>query len=96
VVVVDVVTTRRANIQAELFAAVGQDAPAELPDGLSAVSYRAVGRGSGGKLLAWPHTLAVGGALPTVPLWLDEFPVPLDLEASYAAACADLRIRDAG
>lgn len=96
VVVVDVVTTRRANIQAELFAAVDLEAAAEIPDGLSAVSYRAVGRGSDGQLFAWPHTLAVGAPLPTLPLWLDEFAVPLDLEASYTVTCADLLIRQAG
>ncbi len=93
VIVVDVVTARRANIQAEVFAAVNLEASAELPDGLNAASYRAVGRGSDGQLYAWPHALALGSPLPTLPLWLDEFAVPLDLDASYTAACADLQIR---
>jgi hypothetical protein len=31
-----------------------------------------------------------------VPLWLGGFAVPLDLEATHAAACRDLRIRVAG
>ena len=96
VVVVDVVTTRRADLQADLFAALGADPPAEQA-GLSANAYRAVGREAGGQLVAWPVALEVGQPLPTVPLWLGgEVPVPLDLEASHAAACADLRIHPAG
>ena len=65
--------------------------------GPSAVSYRAVGRDEEGRLLAWPAALEVGQPLPTVPLWLGaDLAVPLDLEASHAAACVDLRIRQAG
>lgn len=96
VVVVDVVTTRRANVQADLFAAVGVEEVAGLPDGISAVSYRSVSREAEGQLQAWPFALAVGQTLPTLPLWLGEFAVPLDLEASHTAACNDLRIRQAG
>ncbi|MCI0705619.1 MAG: hypothetical protein L0241_31555 [Planctomycetia bacterium] len=97
VVVVDVVNTRHANLQAELFAAVGAEPGAGLPEGLSAVSYRSVGRDTEGQLQAWPVALEVGQSLPTVPLWLaGELAVPLDLEASHTAACMDLRIRQAG
>jgi hypothetical protein len=36
----------------------------------------------------WPESLARGGDLPTMPLWLAlDLCVPLDLEASYIAAC---------
>ena len=96
VVVVDVVTTRHANLHADLFAAVGVEVAAGLPDGISAVAYRSLGREADGQLQAWPVALAVGAALPTLPLWLGAFSVPLDLEASHTAACADLRIRQAG
>lgn len=95
-VVVDIVTTRRANIHAALFEELGTGETAALPDGLSAVSYRALGGEANGQLQVWPHALTVGEALPTLPLWLGEFAVPLDLEASYTAACADLRIQQAG
>ncbi len=95
VVVVDVVTTRRANLHADLFAAVGVEDMAGLPDGISAVSYRSLGRETDGQLQAWPFALEVGGTLPTLPLWLGEFAVPLDLEASHTAACVDLRFRQA-
>lgn len=96
VVVVDVITTRHADMQAAIFEALDTPAPAELPAGLSAAAYRSLGRDADGQLQVWPFALAVGQPLPTVPLWLGgEFAVPLDLEASYAAACADLRIRPA-
>jgi hypothetical protein len=93
VVVVDVVTTRHADMQAAIFEALDAPPP-KLPAGLSAVGYRSVGRDADGQLQVWPFALEVGRALPTVPLWLGgEFAVPLDLEASHTAACADLRIR---
>jgi hypothetical protein len=41
----------------------------------------------------WAHALAVGQALPTLPLWLaDNLAVPLELEASYEETCRILRI----
>ena len=97
VVVVDVVTTRRADLQADLFAMLGADPAVEASGALSAVSYRPVIRDGEGELLAWPAALEVGRLLPTVPLWLGaDLAVPLDLEASHSAACVDLRIRQAG
>ncbi|MGE5756519.1 MAG: DUF4058 family protein [Planctomycetaceae bacterium] len=57
-----------------------------------AVSYR-VGEpaATGGRLLAiWRRPLAVGAALPTIPLPLTvEQSVPLDLEQTYARAASD-------
>jgi hypothetical protein len=95
-VVVDAVTTRRADLHADLLAALGSDAEPSVSAALSAVSYRAVGRDGEGRLLAWPVALEVGQPLPTVPLWLAaDLAVPLDLEASHVAACVDLRIRQA-
>jgi len=42
----------------------------------------------------WPQALAVGAVLPTLPLWIGpNRAVPVDLEASYLAACDSLRIR---
>ncbi|MBY0528291.1 MAG: DUF4058 family protein [Gemmataceae bacterium] len=94
VVVVDTVTTRRADLNAVILSLLGIDAAA-LPPGLSAVSYRAVGQDEEAQQLqVWPAPLALGLPLPTLPLWIaSDFSVPLDLEASYQAACTDLRIR---
>jgi hypothetical protein len=95
VVVVDTVTTRRADLNAAILALLGVDAGP--PIGLSAVSYRAVGREEEAQQLqVWPAPLALGQPLPTLPLWIAaDFSVPLDLEASYQATCNDLRIRQA-
>ena len=97
VVVVDVVTTRRADLHADLFAALGVDPVGGVAGGLSAISYRSISRDGEDQLLAWPNPLEIGRILPTVPLWLgSDLAVPLDLEASHTAACVDLRIRQAG
>jgi hypothetical protein len=98
VVVVDTVTTRRADLHAAILALMDVDAGGAVPPGLSAVSYRAAGReGEQQQLQLWPAPLALGQPLPTLPLWIAaDLSVPLDLEASYQATCADLRIRPAG
>jgi hypothetical protein len=97
VVVVDVVTNRRANLHAEVMETLGLEPTAGDGGSLSAVAYRPLTGQSGGRLEAWPVALAVGQPLPTLPLWLHgEFPVRLDLEASHTVACNDLRIRLAG
>ena len=45
----------------------------------------------------WPEALNVGEALLTLPLWLEpDLVVPLELEESYQAACAALRIANGG
>jgi hypothetical protein len=96
-VIVDVVTSRRADLHGDLLAALGVTGSTVGVSGLSVVSYRSVGRETQGQLLAWPVALEIGMPLPTVPLWLgDEVAVPLDLEASHAAACRDLRVQQAG
>ena len=42
---------------------------------------------------AWHRALAVGQALPSLPIWLaDNLAVTLDLEASYEETCRVLRI----
>jgi hypothetical protein len=98
VVVVDTVTTRRADMHAAILSLLGVAAPAATPSGLSAVSYRAVGRDEETQQLQlWPAPLALGQSLPTLPLWIAaDFSVPLDLEASHRTTCSDLRIRLAG
>ncbi|MEO2090897.1 MAG: hypothetical protein ABGY75_15565 [Gemmataceae bacterium] len=96
-VVVDVVTTRRADLRGDLLAALGVESPDAGPGVLSVGSYRPVNRDGDGQLLGWPVALEIGRPLPTVPLWLGlDVPVLLDLEASYRTACDDLLIRLAG
>jgi hypothetical protein len=96
VVVVDTVTTRRADVNRSILSLLGVDIEAAgLPlASLSAVSYRAVGREEESQQLeVWPTALALDRPLPTLPLWIaSDFSVPLDLEESYQMTCADLRI----
>jgi hypothetical protein len=97
VVVVDVVTERQENLHAELMDLLdlGEGPKSAASSELYAVAYRAVSRENGGPILEmWSEPLRVGGPLPVLPLWLSrDLAVPLDLEASYTAACESLRMK---
>lgn len=88
-VTVDVVTSRTANLHAELFEVL----EVRPSTGLSAVAYRAVTSRKRPRVEVWPETLALGKPLPVMPLWLTlELSIPLQLEESYLATCRSLRI----
>jgi hypothetical protein len=93
--IVDLVTVRRFNLYADLLALIGHRDPTlgtEPPD-LYAASCRWVRKENRVVLEAWSNALAIGQALPTLPLWLSAaLVVPLDLEPSYEQACSDLWI----
>ena len=94
VIVVDVVTTRQANLHDEIVEAVG--APAlRFPSatGLYAVAYRPVVRDGSVALDVWTATFALGEALPTLPLRLQgDLFVPVDFAGTYEEACRKRRI----
>jgi hypothetical protein len=95
VLVVDIVPERRANLHRPLMdlLQLGESAAGAVTSDLYAVAYRLVQAGQRTQLEAWPTALAVGQALPKVPLWLrDDLAVPLDLESTYCQACASLGI----
>ncbi|HET6881561.1 MAG TPA: DUF4058 family protein [Pirellulales bacterium] len=96
VVVVDVVTSRAANLHRELFKAlevISRHALWQSPSGLYAVAYRPVTLRRRPRIEVWPERLAIGKALPVMPLWLTlELSIPLDLDESYARTCRSLRI----
>jgi hypothetical protein len=89
-IVVDIVTPRRANLHAELLALMGQadgEGGALAGADLYAVAYRPARRDEANLLDLWPTPLAVGRPLPLLPLALrGAFFVPVDLEASYTEA----------
>jgi hypothetical protein len=91
-VIVDAVTDRRADLHAELLTRLGS--PVEgMGSELYAAAYRPVIRDSQPKLDVWEEALAVGGGLPTMPLWLPgEICVPVDLDSSYERTCLEQRI----
>jgi hypothetical protein len=94
--VVDLVTTRRFNLYADLLELIGQCDPAiaSAAPAIYAATCRGRSIAARSRVETWAHPLVVGQALPTLPVWLsDTLAVPLDLEASYEEACRALRIR---
>ncbi|QJW96964.1 hypothetical protein FTUN_4524 [Frigoriglobus tundricola] len=95
VIVIDVVTSRGGNLHADVLRLLGRTTGTGLPDGadLYAVAYRPVVRDRAEQIEIWPSALAVGSALPTLPLALNaEVCLPIDLEATYTAACQRRRL----
>jgi hypothetical protein len=95
VAMVDIVTSRSANLHDELLEAlhVAQSTNGPTLANLYAGAYRTVATDGPLRLEGWPYSLSLGAELPTVPLWLTaDFAVPLDLEQSYTATCETLRI----
>lgn len=91
VVVVDVVTSRLANLHNLLMARIGGASPPLLPTPCPtyAVGYHPVHlrTENANRIDIWPYPLVVGKPLPAVPLGLRGGPVVmLDLEATYTAA----------
>ncbi len=94
-VVVDIVTSRRANLHDELVHLLGHPDHFAFPQetSLYAVAYRPRRQPSGDKIEAWRFPLQLGHPLPTVPLALrDVATLPLDLEATYTTTCQDTRL----
>ena len=95
-IVVDIVTDRRANLHNALVELMGAGATYLLPDGpLYAAAYRPVRQPNVERIdcLVW-SALAVGHRLPLLPLSLDKsICLPLDLEAlQHHQACERLRL----
>ena len=96
VTIIDVVTSRRANLHATLFEVleVKTTRPTwKSSTGLSALAYRAVTERKSPRIELWAEPLKLGATLPVMPLWLGlDLCVPLRLEESYLTACRSLRI----
>ncbi len=88
-IIVDVVTGRRANLHDQMARLIVGNAP-PFPDtpSIYAAAYRPFRRGDEAKVSVWPVPLDVGEPLPVLPLWLREVeePVRVDLEAAYTEA----------
>src|SRR5262249_22229926 len=93
--IIDLVTLRNFNLYGELLAFLGHNDPSLGPEPppLYAMSCRGTKKDDTWLLEVWSHTLALGQALPTLPLWLaEDFAVPLELEECYEETCRVLRI----
>jgi uncharacterized protein DUF4058 len=92
-VVVDVVTDRRANLHDALVARLGASEAASWDAELYAAAYRPVVREGQTRLDIWQETLVVDRALPTLPLWLrGNLCLPVELGATYDRTCREQRI----
>lgn len=92
-VVVDIVTERRAEFHRDLLARVSSEVAPPPPADLYAAAYRPVSREKKTMLEVWHEPLALGALLPTMQLWLrGGICLPLRLEAAYERACRTLRI----
>jgi hypothetical protein len=93
VTIVDPVTSRSANLYGELLDELGAPRTAVSRSVIYAATCRGVRNGLRWRLESWEHNLAVGSALPSLPIWLSpDFMVPLELEATYEETCRSLRI----
>ena len=95
VAIVDLVTTRPANLYAELLKLLGHADPAlaDAPPPISATSCRWARAEDAWLLETWTHPLTLGRPLPTLALWLaPDLAVPLELEPSYEETCRGLRL----
>jgi hypothetical protein len=93
-VMVDVVTTRRANLHDEMVELMPQ--AGSFPDNaaLYAAAYRPYRRQDAERIAVWPAALAIGQELPAMPLWVRGLtaPVRVDLEATYTEARQRLQL----
>lgn len=92
--VVDVVTSRNANLHKALMARIEPFAPESSGStALYAAAYRVVERSGQSNLDIWQERLSVGDALPTLPLWLrGGLCLPVELDATYQRTCREQRI----
>jgi hypothetical protein len=88
-IIVDVVTTRLANLHNDLLRFLGDAGTASLSaeSPLYSAAYGPARRNEKDQIDVWPVSLVLGQPLPTMPLGLRGYGcVPLDLEASYMEA----------
>jgi hypothetical protein len=92
--IVDIVTSRSANLHNELVRLLGLGPEYLLPpEPLYAAAYRPVRQPAVEQIDVWYELLHVGDALPELPLAIDKgICIPLNLEATYREACSRLRL----
>lgn len=94
-ILLDVVTSRQANLHNELLNLMEWQPHFAMPATahLYAVAYRPLHEEGTGRIECWPLELGVGDRLPTMPLSLQaDLCLQVDLEAAYTEACQRRRI----
>jgi hypothetical protein len=88
--VVDVVTTRPADLHDELLRRLSSTSAANHAD-LWAAAYRPLKQNGETELAIWYKSLSIDSSLPALPFSLKNGPcLSLDLELSYARTCREL------
>jgi hypothetical protein len=92
-VIVDVVTGRKANLHNELLVRLARGSASPFDADLYATAYRPIERDGKQCLDIWQEKLAVGCALPTLPLWLrGDICLAVELNNIYDRTCPKHRI----
>ena len=94
-ILVDVVTSRSANLHDEIVRLLPDGGPFVFPAAppLYAAAYRPIRRDKAEQTEVWLTPLALGRPLPVLPLALTgELCLPISLETTYADACRKLRL----
>ena len=92
-IIVDVVTDRRADLHADLLHRLNDSAPLANPSELWAASYRPWQAAQQTELQIWHVPLTLAAPLPTLPFWLKDGPcLDIDLEATYQQTCRQQRL----
>lgn len=94
-IIIDVVTHRRANLHNEMLNVMQASESTHLPgDGsLYAVAYQPLRRDGQDEINIWHSQLSLGQPLPTLPLGLRaELTIPVDFESTYAETCRRKRL----
>jgi hypothetical protein len=89
-VIVDIVTSRQANLYDEIVRCLNQEAANEMIPGsaLYAAAYQPVRRHGAEQIDCWSRALALGQPLPQMPLALRvDLVVPVDLDSTYMDVC---------
>jgi hypothetical protein len=95
VAIVDLVTTRTANLYGEMLEVLGRtDSLLEPePPGIYAVSCRTRSVKHSPQFETWFYPFVLGQPLPDLPIWLeDDLHVMLELDGAYEDTCRTLRI----
>jgi hypothetical protein len=98
-VIVDIVTELRANLHDALIELLQQADAFRFPiaTSLYTTAYRPSRRPARDQIEIWRNPLAVGQALPVMPLALrGAMTVPVDLESTYLEVCRDSRLEVIG
>jgi hypothetical protein len=96
-IIVDIVTKRRANLHHEILRVMKAGDASHLAPKVSlyAVAYRPLRRDGKDEIDLWRSHLALGQPLPELPLGLRaDLAIPVDLEATYAEACRRKRLTE--